>query len=278
MASELLLIDGNSLTHAAFHALPPLNAPDGTPTNAVKGFIMSFFNLLNNFPTHVCVVFDMKGKLLRHDICPSYKATRGPMSEDLAPQFRVIQEFLKQLNIPTIAMAGYEADDIIATLTRKFHREIPIRIATRDRDLLQLCDLDNVCVHLLRTGGNFINVNRENVTQFFGVTADKIALYKAIAGDPSDNIKGVRGIGPSGAVDLVTRYGTYENIVNELQAGALPTKYLSKIASSFESFEESYALAQFITKDTSIGLDVFERKAPNVDGLENFYKHYAISI
>lgn len=214
---RLVLIDGNSVFHRAYHAIPPLTAPDGTLVNAVFGFCNILLKVISDLkPDHIAVCFDSFAPTFRHIEFADYKAQRGAPPPDLYPQMPIVREILDVFEIPYYEEAGYEADDLIATLaTQAAKRKIDVVIATGDRDTLQLV---NGLIRVWMPGpkGEGILFDGRGVKEKFGITPSQMIDYKAIVGDPSDNVPGVSGIGPKGAADLISVYGSLEAVYKNI--------------------------------------------------------------
>jgi DNA polymerase-1 len=205
------LIDGSGFIFRAFYALPPLTRADGTPVGAVLGFTNMLTRLLNEMHAHkIAVVFDAGRKTFRNDIYPEYKANRGATPEELIPQFPIMREACQAFNIPIVEKEGFEADDLIATYTKHAkQRGMKTVIVSSDKDLMQLVDHEVLLYdHMKNT---FINAER--VEEKFGVPPEKVAYILALAGDASDNVPGVPGIGPKTAAELIQQYGDLENLL-----------------------------------------------------------------
>lgn len=275
MGRELVIVDGNSLASAAYFGVPHLKTSDGTPTGAVFGFVNGIFRFLDGFPSHFCVTFDT-GSEERKKVSTTYKANRKPMDEELRVQFPLIQEFLNHMSIPFLAKLGWEADDIIASLVHKFHEDIPISVATRDRDLFQLCAFDNVTILLTRmVRGKAVHerIRSDDVEKLIGVKPNQVAYYKALAGDASDNISGVKGIGDKTAVRLLRDYGDLDNICRAAEANELVPKRVNRlIKEGKDDLETSYKLASLIIKETRLELDSLIRRPSDEEKLEDFYR------
>ncbi|RME80610.1 MAG: DNA polymerase I [Caldilineae bacterium] len=215
---KLVLIDGHSLAYRAFFALPPDMATSrGELTNATYGFVSMLLNVLREQqPTHIAVAFDV-GRSFRQDHFEEYKATRERMPDELRDQITRIQEVIEAFNIPVFTAEGYEADDVLATLARQAaRRDIPSLIVTGDRDLLQVVD-DKIWV--LTSGRRFsdtIIYTPEKVIERYGLPPNKLIDLKALVGDKSDNIPGVRGIGEKGAKQLLLQWGDLDNIYRHI--------------------------------------------------------------
>lgn len=209
---KLLLIDSNALVYRAYHGLPPLKS-EGKLVNAVYGFFLILSKALEEIePDFVIATFDRKEKTFRHKEFKEYKAQRPDMPEDLVSQLPLIKEGLKSFNIPILEKAGFEADDIIGTLAKKWQEEVKVIILSGDRDLLQLVDKNVVVRSPGRGIKKMITFNKEKVIEKYGVPPALFVDYKAFRGDSSDNIPGVEGIGKKRASELVKNYGTVEQI------------------------------------------------------------------
>lgn len=216
---KLVLIDAHALIHRAYHALPPMNTRDGQPTNAVYGFVTTLFKVFTQLkPTHVAAAFDMPGPTFRHKLDPNYKAHRQKVDQELIDQFEVVREVVRAFNIPIVNKAGYEADDIIGTLTRLIDGDIKKVIVTGDMDVLQLIDQKTSVFTLKRSISDTILYDEARVKEKYGFPPKLIPDYKGLRGDASDNIPGVAGIGEKTAKELVGSFGTIENIYSHLEA------------------------------------------------------------
>ncbi|NCA93484.1 DNA polymerase I, partial [bacterium] len=182
--NKIILIDSNSLINRAFHALPPLQISSGLYTNAIYGYISMLQKLISEEkPTHICAVFDCRAKTFRHEEYTQYKATRKPMAEELAQQIPVLEELLLLMGIKILKKEGYEADDIIGTIAKRF--DTPTIIVSGDRDCLQLVD-DTTVVFNTKRGVSDVKVYDRKALQEEGFTPEQIIEYKGLAGDSSD--------------------------------------------------------------------------------------------
>ncbi len=222
---KLVLIDGNSLMNRAFYATPVFTTKDGLPTNGVFGFVKLLLKIISDKkPTHIAVAFDVHAPTFRHQAYVDYKAGRKPMPEDLAKQMPIIKDVLRLMNIRICELAGYEADDLIGTLSKKFSLET--YIYTGDRDAYQLVD-ESTSVCLTRKGvSDILELNAENFKDEIGLTPSQIIHLKALMGDKSDNIPGVAGVGEKSAMSLLEKYETLDGIYAHLDdiSGALHNK------------------------------------------------------
>lgn len=214
MSKELLLVDGSGFIFRAYHALPPLNRPDGTPVNAVMGFCNMLHKLITTHSdAHIAVIFDAARKNFRNDFYPDYKAHRPPAPEDLVPQFPIIREAAEAFGLPIMEMEGFEADDIIATYAKLAEAEgTKVTIVSSDKDLMQLIRGDIKLMDPMKQ----VMIGEKEVFEKFGVTPDKVVDVQALCGDASDNVPGVAGIGVKTAAELINTYGSLENLLNNL--------------------------------------------------------------
>lgn len=247
-----ILIDGNSLINRAFYALPPLNTDDGVPTQAVYGFCTMLVRLItNNKPDKIAVAFDMRAPTFRHKMCDFYKATRKGMPDDLAAQLPLLKDVLKSMNIAIYEKEGYEADDIIGTLAKRNAGETII--VTGDRDSFQLID-KNISVLFTKRGiTDTVLYTEENLSGYIGLRPSQIVDYKALAGDSSDNIPGVNGIGDKTAVQLLQKYGTLNGVFEHIDELTKATQ--NKLREGKDSAYLSYTLA---TIKTDVPLDEYD--------------------
>ncbi len=215
---QLLLVDGNSLLHRAYHALPPLTTSDGRPTNAVYGLATMLVSLLEQHPPQAALVaFDAPGPTFRHEEYAEYKATRKAPAEDLVPQFAVARQLVAALGLEQAELAGYEADDLIAALAdQAARRGYDVLVVTGDRDLLQLVGEHVKVLATIRGVADTRLYGRAEVEKEYGLTPEQLPDYKGLAGDSSDNLPGVRGIGDKTAKALLQQYGTVENLLEHV--------------------------------------------------------------
>jgi len=224
---KLVIIDSNALIHRAFHALPPtLSDSQGRPTNAVYGFTMILLKTLKDLkPDYLAAAFDLKGKTFRHEAYAGYKATRVKAPDELYEQIPIVKEVLRAFNIPIYEKPGFEADDIIGTIAhlKGVNRpDIETIIVTGDQDVLQLVDFHTKALSPHKGLSETILYNESEVKEKFGGLVPKQLIdYKALRGDASDNIPGVKGIGEKGAIELLNNFGTLENIYKNLNSGKI---------------------------------------------------------
>lgn len=207
---SFIIIDSNSLINRAFFALPPMTTSRGEPVGAVYGFTTMLIKLIEKYrPKYMAATFDVHAPTFRHKLTPIYKATRKPMPIELASQMTLLKQLLGHMGIKMFELEGYEADDLIGTLAKS---DVFTYILTGDRDSLQLVN-DKTHALLTKKGiTDILDVAPETVAEVFGVGADRVVDFKALAGDNSDNIPGVPGIGNKTAVQLLTEYGSLDGV------------------------------------------------------------------
>lgn len=221
---KLVVIDGNSILNRAFYGImgsKMLMTADGTYTNAVYGFLAIMFKMMEEInPNYMVVAFDVKAPTKRHEMYKDYKATRKGMPDELASQMPIIKEVLKAMNIKVIEMAGYEADDILGTLSRYGESKgLEVRLLTGDRDSFQLAT-DKTTIMLPRTKGGKTETeffDRDKILETYGVEPLQMIEVKGLMGDSSDNIPGVPGIGEKTALTLIKTYGTIDELYKKLE-------------------------------------------------------------
>ena len=216
---KLLVIDGNSILNRAFYGVRMLTTKDGKFTNGIFGFMNILLGMLEEYkPDSVAVAFDVKSPTFRHEMYDAYKGTRKPAPSELIEQFPTLKELLGCLGFTVVEKPGYEADDILGTLSAACGKDDFCYIATGDRDSLQLVR-DNVNVLLATTKmgkSTTVKYDTDKIKEVYGVTPEQLIDIKAIQGDTSDNIPGVAGIGEKGAAELIQKFGSIENIYENL--------------------------------------------------------------
>ena len=208
---QVYLIDGSGFIFRAFHALPPMTRPDGTPVNAVYGFISMLLKLLDEADAdYFAVIFDKKRRTFRNDIFPDYKANRPDPPEELIPQFELVRDAVAALNLVPVDMDGFEADDLIATYARLARDAgAEVTIVSSDKDLMQLVGPGVTMQDAMKNRA----IGPEEVREKFGVGPEKVVDVQALAGDSSDNVPGVAGIGIKTAAELIREYGDLDNLL-----------------------------------------------------------------
>jgi len=213
MSETFVIVDGNSLMHRAFHALPPLSNEDGIYTNAVFGFLSMLLKVAADVrPEYMAVAFDLHGPTFRHQDYEAYKAGRKPTAPELRPQFDLVRECLTAMGVRQLTCPTFEADDILGTIARLCEESgIGALLVTGDRDSMQLVSETSHVLYTKRGVSDVVRYTPQKVLEDFGVRPDQIPDLKGLMGDASDNIPGVPGIGEKTAVKLLTAYGTIEN-------------------------------------------------------------------
>jgi DNA polymerase-1 len=264
--NKLVIIDGNAILHRAYHALPPtLTTRRGEPINAVYGFVSMLLRIIQDLkPTHIAVAFDRKEPTFRHKEFKEYQAHRPEMDKELSTQFDKARDTVTAFRIPIYDKAGYEADDVIGTLARQAKVE-EVVIVTGDRDILQLVTKKTKVYLPIKGLKEAELVGEKQVFEKMGVKPSQIDDYKALAGDPSDNYKGVPGIGPKTAVRLLSKYkdvdGVYKNLVK------IDKSVARKLKDGRESAKTSKKLAEIVT-NVPIKLDTEKAGQWKVDSNE----------
>ena len=249
---RLLLVDGNSIINRSYYATAGRNnltAPDGTPTGAVNIYLNTLSKYIGEVePTHTCTLFDLKAPTFRHKAYSEYKGTRKGMPDDLAAQMPVLKEVLDAMSFPRYEQAGLEADDLIGTLkTMAVKDGFEVYILSGDKDDFQLIDEHTkVIMPVTKKDGSGTDYYDEALfTERYGISSRDFVTAKALMGDSSDNIPGVKGIGEKGAMDLVRKYGTLDNLYEHLDE--LSPKLREKLASDKENAYMSEMLSRIVT-------------------------------
>ncbi len=242
----LYLIDGNSLVYRAFYALPDtMKTASGIPTNAIYGFTNILLKLIEERPEYLAVAFDLPAPTFRHKQYDAYKATRQKAPESLVTQIREIKDMLRVFPVRFFESEGFEADDIIATISRAAEQKgIKVKIFTGDKDSLQLVTENINVLSAVKGISDTFLYTPETVLSRLGVKPENVTDYKALAGDASDNIPGVPGIGDKTAVSLIAKYGPLEEIIKN--AATIEGKLGEKIRSSIDSARLSKRLATLV--------------------------------
>ncbi|MEX0998895.1 MAG: DNA polymerase I [Thermodesulfobacteriota bacterium] len=265
----LYLIDGSSYIFRAYYAIRHLSNSKGIPTNAVYGFTAMLFKFLKDYePTHLGIVFDSKGKTFRDDIYPLYKANRSAPPEDLAQQFPMIFEMVDAFNIPQVQLEGFEADDLMGTISKNVEKEdANVVLVTGDKDF---CQLVSEKVTLLDTMKNKITGIPE-VKEKYGVAPERVIDVFALAGDAVDNIPGVKGIGEKTAVSLISKFGSLDELFNNLNDVSKRQKVLIE-----EKKEDAVLSKELVTIKTDVdietGLDKFKYNGFDDDKLRQIFQ------
>lgn len=269
---KLVLIDGNAILHRAFHALPPMNK-NGVPTNAVYGFFTMLFRIIEDLhPSYLIVCFDRAAPTFRKQMYVGYQATRPALSDDLSPQFKMTHDALDSAKIAHYGIDGYEADDLIGTLSKQAKEKgLQTIIVSGDRDLLQLVNGQVLMLAPIIGMTKMTLFDEVKVKEKYGLEPHQIIDYKALVGDPSDNYPGVSGIGPKGAANLLNKYHTLEGVYQHISE--LPQALQEKLANDAEQSALAQKLATIIT-DAPLKLeeDKAELSKINNKGLQKAFE------
>ncbi len=267
--SKIVLVDGTNSLYRAFFAIPGLRAPGGFPTNAAYGFVNMLAKVLREEePDAVIVVFDARGKTFRHELYAGYKAGRDAQPEDLSAQFPLVRELIEAHRIPIVEVPEFEADDVIATLVERAPAEAQVAIVSTDKDLMQLVS-ERVT---LLDGVKDRRYGPVEVEERFGVAPERILDLRALVGDPSDNIPGVKGIGAKGAVKLLADWGDLEELLEhaaEIKAKRARTALLERAEDARLS-----KLLSTLRTDVPLPLELADarRQEPDRDKLRALYE------
>ncbi len=247
---HLYLVDGSGYIFRAFHALPPMTRPDGTPVNAVLGFTNMLIKLLADTEAEgIAVIFDTARTSFRNEIYPAYKANRPDPPEELIPQFGLIREATRAFNVPCVELANYEADDLIATYARLAReRGLEVTIVSSDKDLMQLVGEGVAMLDPMKNR----TIGPEQVVEKFGVGPDKVIEVQALAGDSTDNVPGVPGIGVKTAAQLIGEYGDLETLL--ARAGEI--KQPKRRANLLEFAEQARVSRELVTLKDDVPIEV----------------------
>jgi len=273
-SSHVYLVDGSGYIFRAYHALPPLTRSDGTPVGAVQGFCNMLFKLLEDLkgedqPTHIAVIFDHSSKTFRNDLYDQYKANRPPAPEDLVPQFPLIREATEAFDLPSIEMAGFEADDLIATYARQAEAlGARVTVASSDKDLMQLVTDQITLLDPMKSK----RIGHAEVMEKFGVAPNRVIDVQSLAGDSVDNVPGVPGIGVKTAAQLITEYGDLDALLARAEEIKQP-KRREKLINHADDARISRDLVT-LKPDVPVehALDSFGAAEPEAEKLVSFLK------
>ena len=265
MAQKIVILDGYSLMYRAFHALQtPMNAPDGTPTNAVHGFVMMLLKVIEDeHPDSMAVAFDMHAPTFRAKLYDGYKATRKPMPDELRAQDPVIRELIGQMGIPILEKEGFEADDILGTVSLRCEQTgDEALLVTGDRDSFQLSGPRTTILYTKKGITDTVRVTPEYIRETYGIEPVQLIDVKSLMGDASDNIPGVPGVGEKTALKLVQQYGSLAAVLDSADAEQ-KGKLRERLMQGRELAELSYTLAK-IDRQAPIEVDPEAWKLGNI--------------
>jgi len=284
----LILIDSHALIHRCYHALPNLTTPNGESIGAVYGTIRIIFKIIKEFkPDYLAACFDLAEPTFRHKEYKEYKATRPKTDESLIPQFAKVKQFFETAQIKYFESAGYEADDLIGTLVKKFssEKDLKIIILTGDLDTLQLVNNNSVVVYTMRKGvQDTIIYNEEQVKKRYGLTPLQLVDFKALKGDLSDNILGVKGIGEKTAIELIKNFGSLENLYQTIENKNFEKSVKNKLIKPkvikllLEQKEQAFFSKYLATLNCDVSLETklsdLKFEALNKESLINLFKEW----
>ncbi len=217
---RLVLIDANALIHRGFHAIPPLTTKKGELVNAVYGFTSILLRVLKELkPDYIVTAFDLPKPTFRHLEYKEYKATRPKTPDGLCQQFPKVKKVVQAFDIPIFEKEGFEADDVIGTITKKTGKDIEDIVVTGDLDTLQLVDANTKVYTLKRGMTDTVIYDEKAVWERYGLKPEQLLDFKGLRGDPSDNIPGVPGVGEKTAIYLLKKFKTIENLYKKLEKG-----------------------------------------------------------
>ncbi|WP_099467919.1 DNA polymerase I [Konateibacter massiliensis] len=278
MKEKIVLIDGHSILNRAFYGVPDLSNSRGFHTNAIYGFLNIMFKILSEEnPQYLAVAFDVKAPTFRHEMYAEYKGTRKPMPEELREQVPAIKSLLQAMGIKTIEQAGYEADDLLGTISKRASKDgLEVSVISGDRDLLQLAENDiKIRIPKTKRGTTEIeDYNMKEVLETYQVTPAQIIELKALMGDASDNIPGVPGIGEKTATKIIVEYGNIENAYAHVE-DIKPNKAKEALKEHFDKAQLSKVLAT-INTECEIAFSLEEARLGNVytDAAYQLFKEF----
>ena len=265
---HVVLVDASGFIFRAFHAIKILNSPNGTPVNAVYGFITMLMKLLDDMqPDHIAIIFDSARKTFRNDLDPNYKANRGDPPDELVPQFPLVREATRAFNFDCIELNGFEADDLIATYTKEaLEAGADVTIVSSDKDLMQLVSDQVSMFDSIKNR----RIGPAQVLEKFGVPPEKVVDVQSLAGDSTDNVPGVPGIGVKTAAQLIQEYGDLDTLL----ARASEIKQNKRRESLIEHADKARLSRELVRLRSDVPLAIplaqLERRRPNMELLASF--------
>ena len=255
MEKRLVIVDISSFIFRAFYAIRPMNAPDGTPTNAINGVLSMLLKLIEKYePSHLVLAQDSKEKTFRHDMYVEYKANRSEPPEDLIPQFELAYQLCESLGIHCFRQGGVEADDLMASLALlSWQQNHPVQMVTVDKDLNQMICDEPVYIHRV----NFFKkqvFTKKSVIDSMGVSPKSCVDFMALVGDSVDNIPGVKGIGPKKAAALIQRFGSIESIYENIEELSVEKGWKNATQKLIENKEKAFLSKKLVTLKKDIDL------------------------
>jgi DNA polymerase-1 len=275
---NFIIFDGNALVHRSYHALPPFKTKKGQMVNAVYGFTAVLIKVIRELkPVYLAATFDLAGPTFRDKEYKEYKAKRVKAPQELYDQFPLVKKVVKAFGIPIYEKQGFEADDIIATICQEAKKEKTIKkiIVTGDMDTLQLVDSRTEIYNLRKGIKDTVVFDKKAIAEKYGLTPKQITDFKALRGDPSDNIPGVAGVGEKIALDLIKKFGDLKKLYQDLEKSDLNPKLKARLLEYKEDAFFSYFLVT-LKKDAPIGFNLndcrwsFGNKKKIIDLLKEF--------
>lgn len=277
--NRIVIVDGNSLINRAFFAMSELKNSKGVYTGGAYGLINMVLNLMDQFePSHFCVAFDMKGPTKRHETYEAYKGTRKGMPDELAMQMPIVKELLDVLKIPRIELQGYEADDLIGTISKVgVESNFDVHVITGDKDALQLVAI-GANIHITKKGITELKrYSDEDILEELGVHSSQVIDFKGLSGDSSDNIPGIPGVGPKTASKLLAEFNTVENLIENYDQ--IQNKRLKGLV---EEYQEQALLSKrlatiFLNVPIEVDLDKMKLGSPDTQQVVEALRFYELS-
>lgn len=284
MNDTLLLIDANSLIHRAFHALPPLTSPSGVPSGAIYGVASILIKIFKEGPTgegpagYIAAAFDRPEPTFREQEYKEYKITRAPTADELVSQLIECKQLFKVMGVRTFDSPGWEADDVVFTLAKRFNKEgLKVFILSGDRDMMQAVDDKEIQVIMPQRGiSDTVIYDEVAVMGKYGISPKQFADYKGLVGDTSDNIPGVPGIGPKTATALIGEYGSLDKLYDEVNGVGLKNV---KLQDKLKTYEKQALLSRKLaTMNGDIQLDVsasdLKFNPPSYESLAEYFEKF----
>lgn len=280
---KFIILDGNSLLHRAWHAIPPLTTKDGLVVNAAYGFTNVIEKMMSVYkPDYLAVAWDLPGGTFRHEMEPEYKATREKKPDELFAQIPIIQEILAAYGVPSLSLKGYEADDILGTVSQlnEADADLETLIVTGDLDSLQLVSPKTKVVFFVKGLSEVKIYDEAAVKARYGLRPTQLIDLKTLLGDASDNLKGVPGIGAKTATSLLESYASLDGILAALQDGSLPETYAKKLKGQEKTIEHMKTLVTIVRHVPLKGFDIEQTVTSNPDvvKLRELFRRYEFKM
>ena len=275
---KLVVIDGNAILHRAWHAVPPLQTKDGRMVNAVYGFAVMLIKVLKDLkPTHTAITFDLPGGTFRHDAFAEYKAQRTKQPDELYAQIPMVKEVLAGFGLPVYEAPGFEADDVIGTIAKLAPADCETIIVTGDNDTLQLVDKKTKVLSPRKGMSDTVLYDEAAVKARYGLEPHQLIDYKAMRGDTSDNLPGLRGIGEKRAEELLQKYHDIESIFRAVKEH--PEEFKPGVLASLQNGEKEVPLSKKMVTivrdlDVSFKMDDAKMRPPDLEKLSKVFADF----